>query len=95
MSELFSAYNTALDADRSVLPVGRLALMVAQTDLEYEQTRVKNPAIGRDLNPMGRGDGAYYPDDGGSICPMPCRTRRARALQEEETWLISAWRVKQ
>ena len=63
-SELFSAYSTTLDADRSTLPVGRLSTMIVQTDLEYEQTRVKNPAIGRDLNPLGRGDGSYYPDGG-------------------------------
>ena len=63
-SELFSAYSTTLDADRSALPATDHALMLAQTDLEYEVTRVKSPVLGRDLNPMGRGDGAYYADGG-------------------------------
>ena len=63
-SELFSAYSTTLDADRSALPVTDHALMLGQTDLEYEVTRVKSPVLGRDLNPMGRGDGAYYADGG-------------------------------
>ena len=41
---------------------------LAQTDLEYEVTRVKSPVLGRDLNPMGRGDGAYYAN-GGNFAP--------------------------
>ena len=63
-SELFSAYSTTLDADRSALPVTDHALMLARTDLEYEVTRVKSPVLGRDLNPFGRGDGTYYPNGG-------------------------------
>jgi len=37
---------------------------LAATDLEYEVTRVKSPVLGRDLNPMGRGDGTYYCNGG-------------------------------
>jgi len=40
------------------------ALQLAATDLEYEVTRVKSPVLGRDLNPMGRGDGTYYANGG-------------------------------
>jgi len=41
---------------------------LAATDLEYEVTRVKSPVLGRDLNPMGRGDGTYY-CNGGNLAP--------------------------
>jgi len=44
------------------------ALQLAATDLEYEVTRVKSPVLGRDLNPMGRGDGTYYAN-GGNFAP--------------------------
>ncbi len=63
-SELFSAYNVTLDADRSAFSARYYALSLAATDLEYEGTRVKSPILGRDLNPMGRGDGTYYTDGG-------------------------------
>jgi len=60
-SELVSAYAITLDADRAVYAYGgegTLALLA--TDLEFEGSRVKSPVLGRDFNPMGRGDGAYY-----------------------------------
>jgi len=47
-------------ADRASSAAGNHALQLAATDLEYEVTRVKSPVLGRDLNPMGRGDGTYY-----------------------------------
>ena len=78
-SELFSAYNAALDADRCALPARYESLMLAQTDLQYEGTRVKNPVIGRDLNPMGRGDGAYYAD-GGNISGGSLAVRALKPL---------------
>jgi prefoldin subunit 5 len=59
-SELFSAYAITLDADRASSAASNHALQLAATDLEYQVTRVKSPVIGRDLNPMGRGDGTYY-----------------------------------
>jgi len=64
LSELFSAYNVTLDADRASYASTVYALSLAATDLEYEATRVKSPVIGRDLNPMGRGDGSYYCNGG-------------------------------
>jgi hypothetical protein len=63
-SELFSAYAVTLDADRASSAATNHALQLAASDLEYEGTRVKSPVLGRDLNPMGRGDGAYYADGG-------------------------------
>jgi len=63
-SELFNAYNITLDADRSAFSYRYYALSLASTDLEYEGNRVKSPVIGRDMNPLGRGNGAYYPNGG-------------------------------
>jgi YD repeat-containing protein len=63
-SELFSAYDLTLDADRASSASTNHALQLAASDLEYEGTRVKSPSLGRDLNPMGRGDGTYYADGG-------------------------------
>ncbi len=63
-SELFTAYAITLDADRCSTPYTNHALNLAQTDLEFEVTRVKSPVLGRDLNPMGRGDGTYYCNGG-------------------------------
>ncbi len=68
LSELFSAYNLTLDADRASSAATSSALSLAATDLEYEVTRVKSPVLGRDLNPMGRGDGTYY-CNGGNLAP--------------------------
>ena len=78
-SELFYAYSTTLDADRCALPARYESLMLAQTDLQYEGTRVKNPVIGRDLNPLGRGDGAYYAD-GGNISGGSLAVRALKPL---------------
>jgi len=48
-------------ADRAVYPYGgEGTLAILATDLEFEGSRVKSPILGRDFNPMGRGDGAYY-----------------------------------
>ncbi|MCD6283410.1 hypothetical protein J7J84_07435 [bacterium] len=63
-SELFNAYNITLDADRASSAATNYALQLGATDLEYEVTRVKSPVIGRDMNPMGRGDGTYYANGG-------------------------------
>jgi len=63
-SELFSAYNITLDADRASSAATNHALQLGATDLEYEVTRVKSPVLGRDMNPMGRGDGTYYANGG-------------------------------
>ena len=63
-SEMFNAYQVTLDADRASSAATNHALQLAASDLEYEGTRVKSPVLGRDLNPMGRGDGAYYADGG-------------------------------
>lgn len=51
-------------ADRASSAATNYALQLGATDLEYEVTRVKSPVIGRDMNPMGRGDGAYYANGG-------------------------------
>ncbi len=64
LSELFSAYAITLDADRASSAASNHALQLAATDLEYEVTRVKSPVLGRDLNPLGRGDGTYYCNGG-------------------------------
>jgi len=53
-------------ADRASSAATNHALQLGATDLEYEVTRVKSPVIGRDMNPMGRGDGAYYCNGGNS-----------------------------
>jgi len=66
------AYNITLDvyppnrwrADRASSAATSHALQLGATDLEYEVTRVKSPVIGRDMNPMGRGDGTYYCNGG-------------------------------
>jgi len=68
LSELFSAYAITLNADRASSAASNHALQLAATDLEYEVTRVKSPVLGRDLNPMGRGDGTYY-CNGGNFVP--------------------------
>jgi len=51
-------------ADRASSAATNHALQLGATDLEYEVTRVKSPVIGRDMNPMGRGDGTYYCNGG-------------------------------
>ncbi len=60
-SELFSAYDITLDADRASSAATSHALQLAATDLEYEGTRVKSPVLGRDLNPLGRGEASQSP----------------------------------
>jgi len=52
-------------ADRAVYPYGgEGTLAILATDLEFEGSRVKSPILGRDFNPMGRGDGVYYANGG-------------------------------
>jgi len=78
-SELFTAYAITLDADRASSAATNHALQLAATDLEYEVTRVKSPVLGRDLNPLGRGDGTYYANGGnvmgGSVAIRRTKTR--------------------
>jgi len=78
-SELFNAYAITLDADRASSAATNHALQLGATDLEYEVTRVKSPVIGRDMNPMGRGDGTYYANggnmSGGSIAVTGAKPR--------------------
>jgi len=52
---------------------------LAATDLEYEVTRVKSPVLGRDLNPMGRGDGTYYCNGGNDVASASVAITRAKA----------------
>jgi hypothetical protein len=78
-SELFNAYQVTLDADRASSAATTHALQLAASDLEYEGTRVKSPVLGRDLNPMGRGDGAYYAD-GGNTHGGSVAARRAKPV---------------
>ena len=51
---------------------------LAATDLEYEVTRVKSPVLGRDLNPMGRGDGIYYANGGNAALSSSVAVRSAK-----------------
>jgi len=78
LSELFSAYAVSLDADRASSAATNHALQLAATDLEYEVTRVKSPVLGRDLNPMGRGDGTYYCNGGNAALSSSVAVRSAK-----------------
>jgi len=77
-SELFTAYAITLDADRCSTPYTNHALNLAQTDLEFEVTRVKSPILGRDLNPLGRGDGTYYCNGGNAALSSLVAVRSAK-----------------
>jgi len=77
-SELFTAYAITLDADRCSTPYTNHALNLAQTDLEFEVTRVKSPILGRDLNPLGRGDGTYYCNGGNAALSSSVAVRSAK-----------------
>jgi len=77
-SELFNAYAVSLDADRASSAATNHALQLAATDLEYEVTRVKSPVLGRDLNPMGRGDGTYYANGGNAALSASVAIRGAK-----------------
>ena len=59
-SELFRVRNISLNENSIVLPSANGSFEAAAISLNYEGTRVKSALIGRDLNPMGRGDGVYY-----------------------------------
>jgi len=85
-SELFNAYNITLDADRASSAATSQALQLGATDLEYEVTRVKSPVIGRDMNPMGRGDGTYYANGGNVMGGSVAITRAKSAFVGEKAF---------
>ena len=59
-SELVRVRNISLSENSIVLSSANGSFEAAAISLNYEGTRVKSALIGRDLNPMGRGDGIYY-----------------------------------
>jgi hypothetical protein len=59
-SELFYHRNMTVNQNSIALSSDRGSLEIAGVSLLYEGTRVKSYLLGRDLNPMGRGDGALY-----------------------------------
>src|SRR3990172_2679931 len=61
-SELFYHRNMTVNHNSIALSSDRGSLEIAGISLLYEGTRVKSYLLGRDLNPMGRGSGQYYPD---------------------------------
>ena len=80
---LGNTWTRAYDAMSRVTRITNHALQLAATDLEYEVTRVKSPVLGRDLNPMGRGDGTYY-CNGGNIMggSVAIRAAKPRSIGE-------------
>ena len=59
------------------LPSDRGSLEVSGANLMYEGARVKSWMLGRDVNPAGRGDGAYYAQSAfrvGSVRPSSTTT---------------------
>ncbi len=76
-SELFSQRNMTYNENSIALPSDRGALEVSGANLMYEGARVKSWMLGRDVNPAGRGDGAYYAQGAfsiGSVRPSPTTT---------------------
>jgi hypothetical protein len=76
-SELFYHRNMTVNQNSIALSSDRGSLEIAGISLLYEGTRVKSYLLGRDLNPMGRGDGMYYCQGGfgaGSTRPSPTLT---------------------
>jgi len=61
-------------------PSSYYGLSLASTDLIYEGTRVKNAALGRELNPLGRGDGYYYPNGGNGVADGSIVVYDAKAM---------------
>jgi len=59
-SELFVAFNYSIVADNVLQPSTHISSRYALSELAYIGTRVYGPVIGRDLNPLGRGNGTYY-----------------------------------
>ena len=73
-SELFYHRNATVNQNSIALSSDRGSLEIAGVSLLYEGTRVKSYLLGRDLNPMGRGDGNYYPHGAfgiGNVRPIP------------------------
>ena len=60
-SELFYHRNMTVNQNTIALSSDRGSLEIAGVSLLYEGSRVKSYLLGRDLNPMGRGNGLYYP----------------------------------
>ena len=73
-SELFYHRNMTANQNSIALSSDRGSLEIAGVSLLYEGTRVKSYLLGRDLNPMGRGDGALYAEgmfSAGNTRPRP------------------------
>jgi len=75
---LGNTWTRAYDAMSRVTRITNHALSLAATDLEYEVTRVKSPVLGRDLNPLGRGDGTYYCNGGNATLSSSVAVRSAK-----------------
>ena len=59
-SEVFPVRSLTFTENDVALPAERGNLEYAGLSLVYEGNRVKSALLGRDLNPLGRGDGVYY-----------------------------------
>jgi len=60
-SEVFPIRSLTFTENDVALPAERGNLEYAGLSLVYEGNRVKSSLLGRDLNPLGRGDGDFYP----------------------------------
>jgi uncharacterized membrane protein YgcG len=60
-SEVFPVRSLTVTENDVALPAERGNLEYAGLSLVYEANRVKSALLGRDLNPLGRGDGDFYP----------------------------------
>jgi hypothetical protein len=59
-SEVFPVRSLTVTENDVALPAERGNLEYAGLALVYEGNRVKSALLGRDLNPLGRGDGVHY-----------------------------------
>jgi len=59
-SEVFTVRSLTFTENDVALPAERGNLEYAGLSLVYEGNRVKSALLGRDLNPLGRGDGIHY-----------------------------------
>jgi hypothetical protein len=59
-SEVFPVRSLTFTENDVALPAERGNLEYAGLSLVYEGNRVKSALLGRDLNPLGRGDGIHY-----------------------------------
>jgi hypothetical protein len=59
-SEVFPVRSLTVTENDVALPAERGNLEYAGLALVYEGNRVKSALLGRDLNPLGRGDGGFY-----------------------------------